>query len=75
MIKYYLEKVISKEDLSFEESFDAMDQIMSGNINNSQLSGFLTALKAKKETPEEIAGFTKAMRNKSIKVNTSTDNL
>ncbi|MDP4190518.1 MAG: anthranilate phosphoribosyltransferase [Bacteroidota bacterium] len=75
MIKYYLEKVISKEDLSFEESFDAMDQIMSGNINNSQLSGFLTALKAKKETPEEIAGFTKAMRNKSIKVNTSTENL
>lgn len=75
MMKEYLEKVISKENLSFEEAYCAMDQIMSGSINTSQLSGFLIALKAKKETPEEIAGFVKAMRNKSIKVYTDTDNL
>ncbi|MCU7526180.1 MAG: anthranilate phosphoribosyltransferase [Ignavibacteria bacterium] len=75
MMKQYLEKVISKENLSFDESYYVMDQIMSGNINTSQLSGFLIALKAKKETPEEIAGFTKAMRDKSIKVNTDTSNL
>jgi anthranilate phosphoribosyltransferase len=75
MIKNYIEKILSKESLSLDEAFDAMDMIMSGSINNSQLSGFLIALKAKNETPEEIAGFTKAMRNKSIKLDTDTSNL
>jgi anthranilate phosphoribosyltransferase len=75
MIKNYIEKLLAKENLSIEESFDSMDMIMSGSINNSQLAGFLIALKAKNETPEEIAGFTRAMRNKSIKIETDTDNL
>lgn len=68
MIRQYIEKVIDKEDLSVDESFDAMDKVMSGNINNSQLSGFLIALKAKGEAASEIAGFARAMRQKSIKI-------
>ncbi|MEI7811503.1 MAG: anthranilate phosphoribosyltransferase [Ignavibacteria bacterium] len=75
MIKHYIEKVAAGDNLTIEESFDAMDKIMSGGINNSQLSGFLIALKTKTETAEEIAGFTKAMRNKSIKLNIDTTNL
>ena len=45
MIKNYLEKVIEKENLSFDESYDAMDKIMSGQVSNIKLSGFLIALK------------------------------
>ncbi|MGE5363311.1 MAG: anthranilate phosphoribosyltransferase [Bacteroidota bacterium] len=75
MIKSYLEKVIEKEDLSFQESGEVMDRIMSGSVNNSQLSGFLTALKSKGETPEEIAGFARIMQEKSIRINTDTENL
>lgn len=75
MIKHYIEKVINREDLSLEESFDAMDKVMSGSINNSQLSGFLVALKAKGETAAEIAGFAKAMREKSIKIDYENDKL
>jgi len=75
MIKDYIEKVINKEDLSMDESFDAMVKVMSGSINNSMLSGFLVALKAKGETPAEIAGFARAMRNKSIKIDFEHDKL
>jgi len=68
MIKKYIEKVVERENLSFEESYQVMDHIMSGEVNNSQLAGFLIALKAKDETSPEIAGFAKAMRDKSIKI-------
>ncbi len=75
MIKEYLEKVINKEDLSFDESFSAMSEIMNGEVNNSHLAGFLIALKAKGERPAEVAGFAKAMQGKSIKVNCSDENV
>ena len=75
MIKEYLEKVINKEDLSFDESYSAMSEIMNGEVNNSHLAGFLIALKAKGERPAEVAGFAKAMQGKSIKVNCSDENV
>lgn len=68
MIKTYLDKIISKEDLTLSESYDLMDRIMSGNISSILLSAFLIALKSKGETSVEIAGFAKAMRDKSVKI-------
>ena len=68
MIRNYLDKIIAKEDLTLEESYDAMLKIMSGQVNSILLSGFLTALKSKKETSDEIAGFVMAMREKSLKI-------
>jgi anthranilate phosphoribosyltransferase len=75
MIKEYLEKIIEKEDLTFEESFNIMIEIMNGNINNSHLAGLLTSLKSKGETSEEVAGFAKAMREKSIKIKCDDENV
>ncbi len=75
MIKEYLEKVIEKENLTFDEASFVMSEIMSGSVNNSHLAGFLIALKAKGEMPEEVAGFAKAMRDKSIKINVEDDNV
>jgi anthranilate phosphoribosyltransferase len=69
MIKNYLNKIIEKENLSLYESYDAMLRIMSGDVSNVILSAFLVALKSKGETADEIAGFVKAMREKSIKIN------
>ncbi len=74
MIKEYLEKVIEKEDLSFDEAFTVMNDVMTGTVNNSQLAGFLVALKAKGETPSEVAGFAKAMRNNCIKIECDDEN-
>ncbi len=75
MIKEYLEKIISNKDLSFDESFTAMSEIMNGEVNNSLLAGFLIALKSKGETPAEVAGFAKAMQEKSIKINCDDENV
>ncbi len=74
MNRELLEKVIAKEDLSIYESYNAMSSIMNGEVNQSQLAGFLTALKSKGETAQEIAGFTNAMREKSIKINIDKEN-
>lgn len=71
MIKEIIQKVINKEKLNFNEAHVAMNKIMSGEVNNSQIAALLTALKSKGETAEEVAGFALAMREKSIKVNST----
>lgn len=74
MIKNYLNKVIEKENLSIDESYEVMIRIMSGDVSQVLLAGFLIALKSKGETVEEVTGFVRAMREKSIKINNDDDN-
>ncbi len=73
MIKLALEKTISRENLEFEEAYDVMMNIMNGKVNQSQIAALLTALKSKGETSLEIAGFVKAMRENSIKIDNESD--
>lgn len=73
-MKEYLEKIIAKQNLTFDESYFVMNEIMTGNVNNSHLAGLLISLKAKGETPEEVAGFAKAMREKSVKIKCNDKN-
>ncbi len=68
-MKNIIEKIINKNNLGIEEAYNVVTQIMNGEINNSHIASLLTALKYKGETAEEIAGFAKAMRDKSIKIN------
>lgn len=68
-MKEQLEKVIAGHSLNFNEAYEVMYSIMSGNENNSKIASLLTALKIKGETSEEVAGFVKAMREKVIKIN------
>ncbi len=75
MIKEYLQQVIDKENLSFTDAYNAMSEIMNGEVNNSHLAGFLVALKSKGETAPEVAGFAKAMREKSIQINCDDENV
>ncbi|RJP61253.1 MAG: anthranilate phosphoribosyltransferase [Ignavibacteriales bacterium] len=67
-MKAELEKVIEGHNLTFDEAYEVMYSIMSGNENNSKIASLLTALKIKGETSEEVAGFVKAMREKVIKI-------
>ena len=69
-----LNKVIEGKNLTFEEAYNVMYSIMSGSENNSKIAALLTALKIKKETAEEVAGFAKAMREKVIKINCDEKN-
>lgn len=68
MIKSAIQKLLLKENLSEQEIMNAMNCIMDGNATQSQIGGFLTALRFKGETVEEITGCAKVMREKAEKV-------
>lgn len=75
MIKETLEKLTDKIDLTIDEATSIALKIMNGDLSHVQISALLIALKVKGETPEEIAGFARAMREKSIKIDHELDNL
>jgi anthranilate phosphoribosyltransferase len=62
MIREAIAKLAGRTDLSVEESYAAMNDIMAGKVTDSQIAGFLMALRVKGETVEEVAGCAKAMR-------------
>ncbi|MCW4015998.1 MAG: anthranilate phosphoribosyltransferase [Candidatus Bathyarchaeota archaeon] len=62
MIRDNIQKLIDGADLSHEESTVAMNEVMSGKATNAQIGGFLTALRLKGETSEEITAFTTVMK-------------
>ena len=61
-IKTALGKVVDQLDLSTEEMQDVMRQIMTGQCTDSQIGGFLVALRMKSETLDEITGAAMVMR-------------
>jgi anthranilate phosphoribosyltransferase len=63
-----LNKVVNKIDLTEEEMIDAMTDIMEGKIGEAQMAAFLTALRMKGESVEEITGGAKVMREKADKI-------
>jgi anthranilate synthase/phosphoribosyltransferase len=67
-IKEAIGKVMSGEDLSGEEAEAVMGQIMAGEATPAQIGAFLTALRLKGETVEEITGCARAMRRSAIPV-------
>lgn len=62
MIKEAISKVVEGENLTSEEASLVMDEIMKGRATPSQIASFITALRMKGETPEEIAGMARKMR-------------
>ena len=63
-LKPYIKKVVEGEKLSDEEAYSAMNIIMSDKATNAQISTFLTALRMRGETIDEITAFAKVMRSK-----------
>lgn len=72
-MKQYIQKVTSGNDLTLEEAEAAMETIMTGEATDAQIGSFLTALKMKGETVEEIASFAKVMKAHAVQVKTTTD--
>jgi len=64
MIKKAIAKVVERQNLSEAEMIDVMDQIMSGEATPAQVAAFITALRMKGETVEEITGAARVMRAK-----------
>jgi anthranilate phosphoribosyltransferase len=63
-----LARLLRRENLGEDEASAVMREIMSGGSTPAQIAGFLTALRAKGETVEEIAGLARTMRELSLKV-------
>ena len=68
MIQEAIGAVVEGQDLSAEQAASAMDEIMSGEATPSQFGAFVTALRMKGETVDEIAGMARVMRDKSVRV-------
>ncbi|HBZ52614.1 MAG TPA: anthranilate phosphoribosyltransferase [Eubacterium sp.] len=76
MIKEAIVKIVNKEDLTYDEAYTVMNEIMSGETTPTQNAAFLAALStksAKAETIDEIAGCAAAMRDHATKVDTGMD--
>ena len=71
MIKEAINSLVSGNSLSFEESSGAMEEIMNGEATPAQIGAFLTALRIKGETADEIAGLASVMRAKATPVKVS----
>jgi anthranilate phosphoribosyltransferase len=74
-MKQALQTVINGGTLTAELAEAAMGQIMAGEATHAQIAGFLTALRMRGETVEEITGFARAMRRFSTKVESSLGGL
>ena len=76
MIKEAIVKIVNKEDLTYDEAYTVMNEIMSGETSPTQNAAFLAALSTKSaraETTDEIAGCAAAMRSHATKVDTGMD--
>jgi len=75
MFKKILGRVVEGQSLNRDEAKEAMEIIMSGEATVGQITSFLTALRMKTETVEEITGFVETMRSKALKIKTNTEHL
>ncbi len=68
-------KVVAREHLTEGEAREAMEEIMAGRATDAQIASFITALRMKGETVDEIAGCARAMRSNALRVEPSRGSL
>ncbi|KAB0664669.1 anthranilate phosphoribosyltransferase [Oryzomonas japonica] len=68
MIRKAIAKIVERQDLSEGEMIEVMNQIMSGECTQAQIGSFITALRMKGETVEEIAGAARVMRERATQI-------
>lgn len=76
MIKEAIVKIVDKQDLTYDEAYTVMNEIMSGETTPTQNAAFLAALSTKSaraETTSEIAGCAAAMRDHAVRVESDYD--
>ena len=73
MIKEVIGKLIEGRDLNQKEAQEVMEEIMTGGATDAQIGTFLTALRLKGETVDEITGFVRVMRSKATHIRCRTD--
>lgn len=72
-MKDFIEKLVDGEDLTADEAANAMKTVMSGEASDAQIASFLTALRIKGETPQEIASLAEVMHDFAEKIYPDVD--
>lgn len=72
-MKQAIAKVVTRQDLSEDEMVDVMQEIMTGEATDAQIGCFITALRMKGETIDEIVGAVRVMREKATFVDTGVN--
>lgn len=76
MIKEAIVKIVDKQDLTYDEAYAVISEIMGGETSPTQNAAFLAALSTKStkaETIEEITGCAAAMRDKATRLHHNLD--
>jgi anthranilate phosphoribosyltransferase len=73
MIKELISQIVAGKDLTEQEMEKAMDEIMSGEATPAQIGAFITGLRMKGETVDEITGAARTMRAKATKIKVSRE--
>ncbi len=68
MIKKAIARVVERENLAEAEMIQVMDQIMTGEATPAQVAAFITALRMKGETVDEITGAARVMRDRVTRI-------
>ena len=69
----YLNLLIAGQDLTQDQAGALLDAVFSGNVPEAQITAFLTAMRIKGPTPEEIAGLAGSLRSHAVKVTCQSD--
>lgn len=69
MIQKAIHQLVEGQNLDYEGAKEVMDEIMSGDATQAQISAFLTALRMKGETIDEITACATVMREKAVRLN------
>ncbi|MCF8057123.1 MAG: anthranilate phosphoribosyltransferase [Desulfocapsa sp.] len=72
-IKQAIARVVLEQDLQEAEMVDVMNEIMAGEATPAQIGSFITALRMKSETVDEITGAVRVMREKATPVDSGVD--
>src|SRR3989442_11853702 len=67
--------LVDRRDLTRIEAAAAMEAIMTGAATGAQIGAFLTALRMKGETVEELIGFAQVMRQKVVRIRARGDDV
>ena len=73
MLKEAIGKVVSRSNLTGAEMEEAMKEIASGAASAEQVASFITALRMKGETQEEVTAAAKVIRDKTLNINAGSD--
>ncbi|UCD66861.1 MAG: anthranilate phosphoribosyltransferase [Deltaproteobacteria bacterium] len=73
MIREAISRVIERKDLDEKQMVEVMNEIMSGEATPAQIGSFITALRMKGETIEEISGAAMVMREKATRISTGVN--